>query len=113
MAIKMKALKSFGFPGANEGKVRRGREFAVATVNRAKDLEANGLAYRIDDPRTKAELSAEVQIDPNLRNEAAEQGPFASAGGETGDQPPAEQVPEGLAQSSPLGHRRRGRRSRG
>jgi hypothetical protein len=45
--IRMKALRSFGQDGVNEGHVKRGREFSGATSIAAKDLEAHGLAYRL------------------------------------------------------------------
>lgn len=100
MGIPMKALKSFGYTGANEGKVRRGREFSVDSLNRAKELEAHGLAYRVDDPGMKA-APKDLKIDPELKNEAAELGPFDLAGGVIGALLPADPDPEELAPSSP------------
>lgn len=108
MAIKMKALRTFGYAGASEGKVRQGREFEVKDVNRAKELEAHGLAYRIDDPRISPEV---IPNDPEFRNEAAETGPFDLAGGAIGDLLPADPVPEDLAPSSPRDRRPRRPRS--
>ena len=110
MAIKMKALRTFGFAGANEGSIRRGLEFEVKDLNRAKDLEAHGLAYRIDDPRPTP--PTDVPKNENLKNEAAESGPFASAGGGTGDLLPADPVQEVPVPSSPPVRPPRRRRSK-
>jgi hypothetical protein len=99
MPIKMKALKPFGVAGINEGHVKRGREFSVASDHRRRELEAHGLAYRLDMPA----LGAPAAKDGASVNEAADLGPFDSAGGETGA--------AGPAPSSPQGRRRRSRRS--
>lgn len=98
--IKMKALRSFGVSGANEGKVKRGREFSAATEARVRDLEDHGLAYRLDTART--EPPAVNQIAPSTSNEAANTGPLGSHGGTTGADAP---VP-----SSPADHPQRRRR---
>lgn len=80
--IRMKALRSFGVPGSNEGKVRRGREFMVANEHRAMDLELAdpALAYRI--PAIMPEPVN--RMIPTASNEAADAGPFVSRGGTTG-----------------------------
>ena len=98
--IRMKKLISSGVPGANEGYVRRGREFVVANEQRAKDLEAAGLAYRLD-----VKPMPEVRNDmiPSPANTAAFAGPLASPGGTTGADAP---VP-----SSQADHPQRRRRS--
>jgi len=101
MTIRMKALKPFGVPGVNEGHVKRGREFSAVGEQRCKELEAHGLAYRIDD--APAMTTALTSANADVSNEAADQGPFVSAGGETGA--------EDHAPSSPQGRRRRQRRS--
>lgn len=75
--IRMKAIRSFGFPGSNEGHITHGKEFTVASPARAQDLEAGGLAFRLED-RAPAPAPAPVQ------NKAAVAGPLASAGGKTG-----------------------------
>jgi hypothetical protein len=99
--IRMKALKPFGVANGPEGHVRRGREFTVEHEGRARDLEAAGLAYRL---QTKAEPPPQNKMEPPAENKAAHSGPLPSAGGETGA---AEPVP-----SSPPDRRRRGRRWR-
>lgn len=100
MLIRMKALTPFGVPGVNEGHVKRGREFLAGNEQRCKELEAHGLAYRIDAPAAGQRAEGSV-VEPD--NEASEQGPFVSAGGEIGA---AETAP-----LSPQGRRRRQRRS--
>lgn len=77
--IRMKALKSFGIEGSNEGPVRRGREFDAANEHRARDLESHGLAFRV-----KTEPDPKNKMEPTLKNKAAEKGPLAPAGGKTG-----------------------------
>lgn len=99
--VKMKALKTFGFAGANEGPVKRGREFVARDMRRAQELEAHGLAYRLDTLMQPEPLNKMLPVAHE--NEAAEHGPLGSAGGETGA---AETAP-----SSPQGRRRRFRRS--
>jgi hypothetical protein len=97
--IKMKALRSANM-GENSSKVRRGREFGVATEQRANELEVHGLAYRI---QTKSfEPPAAVVVPP--QNRAAESGPLGSPGGTTGA--------DELALSSPQGRPQRRRTSR-
>jgi hypothetical protein len=98
--IKMKALRSFGVPGANEGKVKRGREFAAANPHRARELEEHGLAYPIAVPPLAPE--PRNQMLP-VHNEAAATGPFVSPGGAIGADAPAP--------SSPPDRPRRRRRS--
>lgn len=99
MSVLMKGLRSFH--GAGEGKVRRGREFKVRDIQRANELEAHGLAYRVE---TKAEPGAPLnKMESPPPNKAAEQGPFDSAGGKTGEDAPAP--------SSPPAPARRRRRS--
>lgn len=92
--IRMKALKSFGVQGSNEGPVRHGREFDVANESRARDLEAGGLAFRVatrsePPPRNKMEEPPQNQMEVTPENKeanpAAETGPFDSAGGQTGE----------------------------
>jgi hypothetical protein len=108
--IKMKALRTFGVPGANEGPVKRGREFDARDLKRAEELESHGLAYRTDAkavaaaPQNKMDLPPTNQMEPQRAqsNKAAEQGPLDSVGGGTGAEEPAP--------SSPQGHRRRFRR---
>lgn len=98
--IKMKALRSFGVRTANEGKVQRGREFSAASEQRARDLEAAGLAFRLHPVKL-----AQDQVDQAApQNKAAENGPLASPGGTTGADAP---VP-----SSPPDRPRRTRRSK-
>lgn len=82
--IKMKALRSFGVLGANEGKVSRGREFTAANEHRVRDLEEAGLAYRIETKMQPAPLNRE----PPPSNKAAEAGPLPSVGGMTGADAP-------------------------
>lgn len=101
--IKMKALRSFGVAGANEGKIKRGREFAVATEPRVRDLEDHGLAYRLAEQVARPQPVAVTEIVPAI-NEAAVSGPLGSPGGVTGADVPAP--------SSPQDPPRRRRRSR-
>lgn len=101
--IKMKALRSFGVAGANEGKVKRGREFTAATEQRVRDLEDHGLAYRLGEQVARPQPVEITQIVPPL-NEAATSGPLGSPGGVTGADVPAP--------SSPQDPPRRRRRSR-
>jgi hypothetical protein len=97
--IKMKALKSFGVRSANEGRVKRGREFSAANEQRARDIEDAGLAYRLEAKAAPALLN---KMEPSPSNKAAQSGPLASPGGTTGADAP---VP-----SSPLDHQPRRRR---
>lgn len=99
--IRMKKLVSSGVPGANEGYVRRGREFEVANEQRAKDLEDAGLAYRLG---TKMQAPPLNKMEPPASNKAAESGPLDSPGGTTGAEAPAP--------SSPQARPRRPRQSR-
>src|SRR6185369_10555793 len=99
--IKMKKLVSSGVPGANEGYVRRGREFEVPTEHRAKELEDAGLAYRVEVKALAPEPLNKMIESP--ANEAASSGPLGSVGGTTGA--------ETLVPSSPQGHQPRQRRS--
>jgi hypothetical protein len=107
--IKMKALKTFGFTGANEGAVKRGREFDARDLKRAEELEAHGLAYRLDvkaakPPLNKMEPAPTNQMElGSSSNKAAEHGPLDSVGGETGA--------EATAPLSRQGRAPRGRRS--
>jgi hypothetical protein len=98
--IKMKALRSFGVRNANEGKVMRGREFTAANEHRARDLEDEGLAYRIETKMQPVHLN---KMEPPPSNKAAEAGPLDSVGGTTGAGAPAP--------SSPPDHPQRKRRS--
>lgn len=102
--IKMKALRSFGVAGANEGKVKRGREFDVKSDARAKDLETHGLAYRLE---TRVQPTPVDAAEPPPSNKAAEAGPLDSVGGETGAAEPAPSSPPDRPQQ-----RRRSARSR-
>lgn len=88
--IKMKALRSFGVPGANEGKVKRGREFAAINDHRARELEDHGLAYRLDVAPAPMPIT-KVEVSP--LNKAAETGPLASVGGTTGGEEPVPSSP--------------------
>lgn len=102
--IKMKALRSFGVAGANEGKVKRGREFSVANEHRARDLEDHGLAYRLEIV-VRPQPSEITEIVPPL-NKAATSGPLGSPGGMTGE---VEPVPS--SHQDPPRRRRRSRSS--
>jgi len=97
--IRMKALRSFGYQGANEGHIGRGREFVVANEGRARDLEEAGLAFRLEVKR-----APETKPEPPPSNEAAEAGPLDSPGGTTGEEEPQP--------SSHRDHPRQPRRSR-
>lgn len=99
--IKMKALRSFGVPGSNEGKVKRGREIEASTEARARELELAGLAYRLETV-VRPQPSEIKEIVPPL-NKAATSGPLGSLGGMIGG--------EALAPSSPADHPPRRRRS--
>jgi hypothetical protein len=97
--IKMKALRPFGVDGANEGRVRRGREFEVVNERRAKELESEELAYRV------TMLSPEVEnkmVVPLESNRAADAGPLGSVGGATGV---ARHVPSSRRGRPPKQHR--------
>lgn len=96
--VKMKALRTFGYAGVNEGAVKRGREFSVRDEHRAKDLEVNGLAFRIE-----AKPPNHIDKPAAPENKAAEHGPLGSVGGATGAEAPAP--------SSPPVQRQRKRRS--
>lgn len=96
--VKMKALRSFGVPGANEGKIRRGREFSAATDRRAKDLEDHSLAYRIE-VRSEPRPLAIMEASP--LNEAATSGPLPLAGGTTGAEEHAPSLPPALPPRKP------------
>lgn len=101
MTVRMKALRSFGIPRANEGHIKRGREFVVVDDRRCKELEAHGLAFRVEAKLAPgASMTMETSLPPP--NEAAEQGPFVLDGGQTGEDAP---VP-----SSHQGRQRRRRR---
>jgi hypothetical protein len=91
MAIRMKALRSFGQGGVNEGHVKRGREFAVTSDQRRKELEAHALAYRLDPAKPAAGLAEAIVSAEN--NEAAKSGPFGSVGGGIGAADPAPSSP--------------------
>lgn len=88
--IRMKALRS-----ANQGEggthVKRGREFDAATEQRANELEANGLAYRV---QTKATMPPANKMEPATQNKAAAAGPLDSRGGTTGAEEPAQSSPQ-------------------
>lgn len=103
--MKMKALRSFGIAGSNEGHIRRGVEFDTATDVRAKELEEHGLAYPVSAPiETKMDRPLANKMQPPPENKAAHSGPLPFAGGETGeDKQPS---------SSHQGHQPRARRSR-
>lgn len=89
--ITMKALRSFGVAGANEGKIKRGREFSAATEARAKDLEVHGLAYRLELAVTPPLVGAADVVAPT--NKAAVAGPLGSPGGTIGAEAPAPSSP--------------------
>lgn len=90
--IRMKALRS-GNIGMGATKVRRGREFSVDTDRRAKELEMEGYAYRIE---TKMLPPVQNKMEPPPSNKAAEAGPLASVGGMTGAEAPAPSSPPDL-----------------
>lgn len=100
--VRMKALRSFR-GGAGEGYVKRGMEFSTHSLARANELEAHGLGYRIDPIKPVANPINETMIP--AENTAANTGPLALAGGETGAAKP---VP-----SSPPARQPRKRRSSG
>jgi hypothetical protein len=81
--MKMKALKTFlGRPGEGEGidnTVRKGKEFSVATEQRAVELEKIGCAQRLKGQGRPARPA------PAKANTAAGAGPLHSAGGKTGE----------------------------
>lgn len=77
--IKMKALRSFH--GSSEGKVRRGREFTASRPERARELEAHGLAYPLEVKSDRPHLN---KMDPPPSNKAADAGPLDFPGGATG-----------------------------
>lgn len=79
MPVKMKALRSFH--GAGEGRVKRGREFAVRDEQRAKELEAHGLAFRV---KEKVETKPQNKMEPPPENKASRDGPLPSVGGPIG-----------------------------
>ena len=90
--IRMKALTSFGYGGVNEGPVKRGREFAVASERRAYDLEEHGLAFRLE---SKMQAASENKMEPLPENKAAQAGPLGSVGGATGaDEPQPSSPPD-------------------
>lgn len=97
MAIKMRALRTFGVAGAAEGKVRMGRDFTVEREARARELEKAGLATR--DIRGGAG-------GERRENRAAQTGPLSTTGGQTGagaqrsSSPPARAQPRKSATSS-------------
>lgn len=91
MTIKMKAMRSFGYAGVNEGSVSRGHEFSVRDEHRAKELEAHELAYRLS---VKADGAApKNKMDPAPSNKAVDAGPFDLAGGRIGAEAPAPSSP--------------------
>jgi hypothetical protein len=82
--IKMKALRSF--KGSSEDQqIKRGREFEAKDERRANELEAHGLAFRLD--VKPSPVAGRIETLP--ANEAANSGPFVLAGGGTGAAPPA------------------------
>lgn len=89
MPIRMKALKAFGTQKSPEGRIKRGREFNVAHEGRARDLESNGLAYRIEQAK-KSETPPQNKMEDALPNKAAERGPLVSHGGATGAAKPVQ-----------------------
>lgn len=103
--VKMKALRSFGYPGANEGPVSRGHEFDAKDENRAKDLEAHGLAYRL---QAKAEPKFQSKAESAPENKAASAGPLPSVGGGTGEAAPAPSSPPARQQRPRLSLRSAG-----
>lgn len=112
--IRMKALRTFGVPTANEGLVKRGREFAAAGASpaaqeaRARDLEAHGLAHRVKPQVIVAALPPGAPQEMAAATGVAAQGPLAFPGGATGAAEPAPSLPP----DHPHG-RRRSRSSRG
>lgn len=68
----------------------RGREFKVANELRARDLENEGLAFRIE---PKAEQSHLNKMEQPPMNKAADAGPFDSVGGTTGEDSPVPSSP--------------------
>ena len=101
--IKMKALRP-GNIGDGATRVKRGREFSVGSENRAKELEDEGLAFRIE---TKMAAPMLNKMEPAPANKAAETGPLDFPGGATGADAPAPSLP-----LDPPRRRRRSTRSR-
>lgn len=98
--IKMKALRSGNFaPGAT--KVRRGREFSVETEGRARELEDEGYAYRLEQ---KMAEPVKNKMEPMPSNKAAEAGPLGFRGGMTGGDDAVQSLP-----ADPPQPKRRGR----
>lgn len=106
MFIKMKALRSFGYAGVNEGPISRGHEFSVRDEHRARDLESQdpALAYRIEaklPPKPNPEIARAM-----VENKASCDGPLPLAGGRTGADEPQPSSPP-----APQPRRRRSRHS--
>ena len=99
--MKMKALKSFRHPNERR-QVRIGDEFDVSDST-ARELEILGHAVKVHAP-AKMDDARKTKVEKPLENKAAETGPLASPGGETG----AENAPS----PSPAAPARRGRPSR-
>jgi hypothetical protein len=85
--IRMKALKSFRGARPIEGRPKRGREFTTDSERRADELEAHGLAYRLE--YKAAPPPPDNKTEPVPANKAAADGPFDSDGGTTGEAAPA------------------------
>lgn len=84
--VPMKALKSFGIPGVNEGKIKATREFNALSEGRARELEAAGLAARMDSKGQKADSAHKNKAEVAApKNKAEEDGPLGSRGGKTGE----------------------------
>lgn len=60
--------------------VSRAREFLAESEHRARELESEGLAYRVSPPAPPSQVMAQIPAP----NPAAAAGPFVSPGGETG-----------------------------
>lgn len=101
--IRMKALRAANM-GDGGTRISRGREFSVALEARAKELEMEGLAHRVE---TKMQSAPANKMEPPPGNKAADSGPFVSPGGATGADAPA---PSLLPDHPP--QRRRSARSR-
>jgi hypothetical protein len=89
--VPMKALKSFGIVGVNEGKIKATREFNALNEGRARELEAAGLAARMDSKGEKSDSAHKNKAEGAApKNKAAEDGPLGSPGGKTGAEKPVQ-----------------------
>lgn len=92
--MRMKAMKTFRQSSTGE-MVSAGQVFDEPTAGRVQQYERQGLAYPLG-PALEAPVTARpaaVRNAPTKPNEAAEAGPLASTGGETGAARPASSSP--------------------